>query len=50
MFLALLGVFGMFSVAFLDTAVLLITALWAMFSFGEKKKKQKKTEEPKEAE
>lgn len=42
MFLALLGVFGMFSVAFLDTAVLLITALWAMFSFGEKKKKQKK--------
>ncbi len=38
---ALLGIFNMFAVALLDTAVLLITALWAMFSFGDKKKKAK---------
>lgn len=41
LFLALLGVFGMFTVAVLDTAALLLTALWAMFSFGDKKRKKK---------
>ena len=38
---ALIGIFNMFAVALLDTAVLLATALWAMFSFGETKKKAK---------